>query len=176
MKNYLTNGKKCYIISKCKANALYTPLSARVIRCIMASERLKKCGVIMAKNLQYGIMLDVYGSLLTQKQLEIMQLYYDDDLSLSEIGEQYGISRQGVHDSIKHSEQALDEFEHKLGILAMHQQETDALLSIKRDAYEALVQCRKVSFAKNIADRIIKTLENIDARLAELGEEQEDEN
>lgn len=128
----------------------------------------------MAKDLKYGIMLDVYGALLTEKQLDIMQLYYDDDLSLSEIGEQYGISRQGVHDSIKHSEAALDEFEGKLMILASRQQEIDSLLSIKRDAYDALVQCRKVSFAKNIADRIIKTLENIDSRLAELGEEQED--
>ena len=134
----------------------------------------QKVRYIMAKDLKYGIMLDVYGALLTEKQLDIMQLYYDDDLSLSEIGEQYGISRQGVHDSIKHSEAALDEFEGKLMILASRQQEIDSLLSIKRDAYDALVQCRKVSFAKNIADRIIKTLENIDSRLAELGEEQED--
>lgn len=128
---------------------------------------------IMPKNLEYGLLLDVYGGLLTEKQLEMMQLYYDEDLSLSEIGEQYGISRQGVHDSLKRSEQALDEFEERLGILKARRVEIDALLSIKKDALEALDQCRKVSFGKNIADKVIKTLENIDSRLAELGEEQE---
>ena len=127
----------------------------------------------MSKNLEYGLLLDVYGSLLTEKQLEMMQLYYDEDLSLSEIGEQFGISRQGVHDSIKRSEQALDEFEERLSILKSRKVEIDALLSIKKDALEALEQCRKVSFGKNIADKVIKTLENIDSRLAELGEEQE---
>ena len=127
----------------------------------------------MSKNLGYSILLDVYGSLLTEKQLEMMQLYYDEDLSLSEIGEQFNISRQGVHDSLKRSEQALDELEQKLGILKERQVEIDALLSIKRDALEALEQCRRVSFGKNIADKVIKTLENIDSRLAELGEEQE---
>lgn len=127
----------------------------------------------MSKNLEYGLLLDVYGCLLTDKQLEMMELYYNDDLSLSEIGEQFGISRQGVHDSIKRSETALDEFESKLGILKARQEEIDALLSVKTDALEALDQCRKVSFGKNIADKVIKTLENIDSRLAELGEEQE---
>ena len=114
----------------------------------------------MSKNLEYGLLLDVYGSLLTEKQLEMMQLYYDEDLSLS-------------HDSIKRSEQSLDELEERLGILKERQTEIDALLSIKRDALEALEQCRRVSFGKNIADKVIKTLENIDSRLAELGEEQE---
>lgn len=127
----------------------------------------------MLKNLEYGLLLDVYGCLLTDKQLEMMELYYNDDFSLSEIGEQFGISRQGVHDSIKRSEQALDEFEEKLGILKARQEEIDALLSVKKDALEALEQCRKVSFGKNIADKVINTLENIDSRLAELGEEQE---
>ncbi|MBR6337545.1 MAG: putative DNA-binding protein [Ruminococcus sp.] len=127
----------------------------------------------MIKNLEYGLLLDVYGCLLTDKQLEMTELYYNDDLSLSEIGEQFGISRQGVHDSIKRSEAALDEFEAKLGILKARQEEIDALMSVKSDALEALDQCRKVSFGKNIADKIIKTLENIDSRLAELGEEQE---
>ena len=127
----------------------------------------------MIKNLEYGLLLDVYGCILTDKQLEMTELYYNDDLSLSEIGEQFGISRQGVHDSIKRSEAALDEFEAKLGILKARQEEIDALMSVKSDALEALDQCRKVSFGKNIADKIIKTLENIDSRLAELGEEQE---
>jgi predicted DNA-binding protein YlxM (UPF0122 family) len=78
-----------------------------------------------------------------------------------------------VHDSIKRSEAALDELESKLGILKARQEEIDALYSVKSDALEALEQCRKVSFGKNIAEKVIKTLENIDSRLSELGEEQE---
>ncbi len=164
MKKYLTNGGKCYIIHKCKVTLLYT---------IGAILRKGRC--FMAKDLRYGMLLDVYGSLLTDKQLDMMQLYYDEDLSLSEIGEMFSISRQGVHDSIKRSETALDEFEEHLGILKARQTEIDALLSIKHDALEALEQCRKVSFGRNIAERVIKTLENIDSRLAELGEEQEEQ-
>ena len=127
----------------------------------------------MAKNYEMAVLIDFYGEMLTEKQRSFLEYYYNDDLSLSEIGEQFDISRQGVHDSIKRSETALDEFESKLGILKARQEEIDALMSVKTDALEALDQCRKVSFGKNIAEKVIKTLENIDSRLSELGEEQE---
>jgi predicted DNA-binding protein YlxM (UPF0122 family) len=55
----------------------------------------------MSKNLQNSVLLDLYGCLLTDKQNEIMDLYYNDDLSLGEIAAQLDISRQGVHDAIK---------------------------------------------------------------------------
>ena len=55
----------------------------------------------MSKNLQNSVLLDLYGCLLTDKQNEIMDLYYNDDLSLGEIAAQLDISRQGVHDARK---------------------------------------------------------------------------
>ena len=61
----------------------------------------------MAKDLEMGYLLDFYGEVLTQKQREMLRQYYNDDLSLSEIGENFGITRQGARDAIKHGETTL---------------------------------------------------------------------
>ena len=58
----------------------------------------------MAKDLENTILFDVYGSLLTEKQRETLEYYYNDDLSLGEISEETGITRQGVMNCIKTSE------------------------------------------------------------------------
>lgn len=68
----------------------------------------------MSKNLKMSLFLDFYGQLLTPRQRDIMELYYYEDLSLSEISEHKKITRQGVHECIKHSERTLAEFEQKL--------------------------------------------------------------
>ncbi|MBQ8002256.1 MAG: DNA-binding protein [Clostridia bacterium] len=72
----------------------------------------------MEKNLRYSALLSLYGNLLTDKQLSTMEYYYDDDLSLGEIAENTGISRQGVRDFIKRSEEMLDLYEEKIGLYA----------------------------------------------------------
>ena len=64
---------------------------------------------------------DFYGPLLTQKQQEVLRLYYEDNLSLAEIAGEFGISRQGVHDTLKSAEHALAEYESKLGLVAKMQ-------------------------------------------------------
>lgn len=71
----------------------------------------------MEKNLELSLLCDIYGSLLSQKQREALDLYYNEDLSLSEIALQVGISRQGVRDQIKHGEKLLLGFEENLGLL-----------------------------------------------------------
>lgn len=70
----------------------------------------------MEKNLKYSALLSIYGGLLTDKQLETMEYYYDEDLSLGEIAENTGISRQGVRDFIKRAEELLDLYEEKIGL------------------------------------------------------------
>ena len=69
----------------------------------------------MAKDFEMGYLLDFYGEVLTPKQREMLRQYYNDDLSLSEIGENFGITRQGARDAIKHGETALKELEEKVG-------------------------------------------------------------
>ena len=70
----------------------------------------------MAKNLEVVLLLDFYGDMLTNKQKDFLGYYYNDDLSLSEIAENEGITRQGVRDSIKRAEAQLFEMEERLGL------------------------------------------------------------
>ena len=63
--------------------------------------------------LMHSMLLDFYGELLTDKQRECCELHYNEDLSLAEIAEQLGISRQGVWDNIRRADAALAEFEDK---------------------------------------------------------------
>lgn len=70
----------------------------------------------MAKDLSVSVLLDFYGELLTKKQAEALELYYNQDLSLAEIAEETGVSRQGVRAFIKQGENHLAEFEEKLGM------------------------------------------------------------
>ena len=69
----------------------------------------------MAKDLELSYLLDFYGDVLTEKQREMMEQYYNDDLSLAEIADNFGISRQGVRDAIKRGEGILLELEEKVG-------------------------------------------------------------
>lgn len=70
----------------------------------------------MAKDLNITVLLDFYGEMLTDKQRDIIESYYCEDLSLGEIAEELNITRQGVRDSVKRSEQQLTEMEDKLGL------------------------------------------------------------
>ena len=69
------------------------------------------------KTLTMTMLFDFFGDLLTEKQRLYFDLYYNEDLSLSEIAEQCGISRQGVRDNIIRAENILLGIEHKTGIL-----------------------------------------------------------
>jgi len=64
-----------------------------------------------------SILLEIYGKLLTEKQCDLLDDYYNSDLSLSEIAENQGITRQAVRDNLKKGEKNLLEYEDKLGIM-----------------------------------------------------------
>ena len=70
----------------------------------------------MAQNLDVINLFDIYGEMLTQKQQDFICYYYNDDLSLAEIAENEGITRQGVRDAIKRAEAQLLSFEEHLGL------------------------------------------------------------
>lgn len=70
----------------------------------------------MAKDLKITFLFDFYGEMLTEPQQEMIAAYYNEDLSLAEIADERGISRQGVRDGIKRAEQQLLEMEERLGL------------------------------------------------------------
>ncbi|WP_373276897.1 YlxM family DNA-binding protein [Globicatella sanguinis] len=69
-----------------------------------------------------NMLFSYYQTLLTKKQQQMLALYYEEDYSLGEIAEHYKISRQAVHDTIKRSEKALEQYEANLGLLKKRNQ------------------------------------------------------
>lgn len=112
------------------------------------------------KNLDISILLDHYGEMLTEKQREVIDLYYNQDLSLAEIAEQEGISRQGVRDNIKRAEAQLLEMEQKLHAAARFKQmmetfgEADALLAEMEKEYTMLRRPSGVRKVKTIREKL----------------------
>ncbi len=76
----------------------------------------------MEKTLRMSLLFDFYGPLLTERQQDVFQMYFHEDLSLGEIAEQLGISRQGVYDLLKRASAILEDFESKLGLVVKHQE------------------------------------------------------
>lgn len=93
----------------------------------------------MPKNLDVTLLLDFYGDMLTDKQKDFLGYYYNDDLSLSEIAENEGITRQGVRDAIKRAEAQLYLMESRLGLAGRF-----------RDVQDGLEQI--IAFADEISD------------------------
>lgn len=71
----------------------------------------------MDKNIKISILCQIYGKLLTEKQYQVLDDYYNNDLSLSEIAENLNITRQAVRDNIKKGENKLFEYEEKLNVM-----------------------------------------------------------
>ena len=106
--------------------------------------------------------MDCYGSLLTDKQRNAMELYYYDDLSLSEIAEHTLTTRQGVHDNIKRAENYLTELENKLGFLKTLNSLNSILTDIDSQSKTL------VSLSKDNSQEIVNVAENI-SQLVENG-------
>jgi predicted DNA-binding protein YlxM (UPF0122 family) len=77
-----------------------------------------------------SILLDFYGQMVTKRQYDILDLYYNSDYSLGEIAEELNISRQGVHDSIKRGKAALFDMEEKLGLVSRFARQKDIAAKI----------------------------------------------
>lgn len=71
----------------------------------------------MDKSIHVSMLLDIYGKLLTSKQYDVIDLYYNQNLSLSEIAEEIGITRQGVRKNLVDAENKLFDYEEKLCFL-----------------------------------------------------------
>jgi predicted DNA-binding protein YlxM (UPF0122 family) len=117
--------------------------------------------------LQMTMLYDFYGDLLTQRQREFYDLYYNEDLSLAEIAENYGITRQGVRDVIVRAEAILNGFEEKTGIVRrfLHVRSTVQELS---ELNEAIAQHNRARFRDPKLELLTR---EIARRLSSLEEE-----
>ncbi len=120
---------------------------------------------IVAKNLDIVYMIDTYAAVLTEKQREVLELYYYDDLSLAEIAQNSGISRQGVRDSIKRGEAAMLELEDKLGLAKRMRSLGEKLEAIRVNTQEIVIANDMYTYSneiKHATQNIYAALEQIE--------------
>lgn len=108
-----------------------------------------------------SLLFDFYGQMLTKKQQEVMRLYHEENYSLSEIGEEFSISRQGVHDTLKKAENALTEYEAKLGLVNKFENSKKVIGKIEASIEKMMEEnngdeklCGKLADIKNIIETL----------------------
>ena len=109
------------------------------------------------KNLNIGYLLDFYGELLSERKRSVMDMYYNEDLSLAEIASEIGISRQGARDIIKKCEEELLFYEEKLGLAAR-------FTAAQKSAEELVSLTSGLDLGKDIKEKIVSLLEVINSK------------
>lgn len=117
----------------------------------------------MDKTLRMSLLFDFYGPLLTNRQQDIFDMYFHEDLSLGEISEQLSISRQAVYDILKRSAATLDEFEKKLELVSKYQREQAILEEIEKNLSAIDNKIRACGLAEIIAE-----LEDLKAKFKQI--------
>ena len=119
------------------------------------------------KNQAYrmAMLFDFYGDMLTERQREFYDLYYNEDLSLAEIAENYGISRQGVRDVIARAEAAMSEIEEKTHIIRRFHQSQAAIAAIDQAADQLLQAVNERSYNDAMLDGLANTVKENAAKL-----------
>ena len=107
------------------------------------------------KNMKVAYLLDFYGNLFGDKQRGILEMYYQEDMSLSEIASVAGITRQGVYDNIRRGEKEILSMESKLCLMDRFMEISDTLDNIESKLKEASF-CDETVFAElsKIRDKI----------------------
>lgn len=142
----MTNQTRCSII--CKVFCFTTNFEVSLMN--------------IEKDLRVAILLDYYAPMLTEKQRDVIDLYYNEDLSLSEIAEHEAITRQGVRDSIKRGEQTLYDMEEKFHLAERSEKFSAVMNEIAELAAGIKADCGMYGSPKPI----VKRAESI-AKLAE---------
>ena len=122
------------------------------------------------KKLYISALLDVYGEFLSEKQRSITEHYYNEDLSLSEIAEQLGITRQAVRDSLLRAETTLYDTEEKLGLMKRF----NNIRKLMIETYENASYVRNYAQRKFLAAEVIDKLTSIQNAAAEIINEDND--
>ncbi|MGL4642686.1 MAG: putative DNA-binding protein [Vagococcus fluvialis] len=90
-------------------------------------------------------LFEFYSTLLTEKQMNYIELYYGDDLSLGEIAEEYGVSRQAVYDNIKRTEKLLETYEKKLHLYSNYIVREEIIEEIKKEMISSDFNNQKIN-------------------------------
>lgn len=106
------------------------------------------------KNLNIGYLLDFYGDVLTERKKDALDLYYNNDMSLSEIADEMGISRQGVRDIIKKAEEELTFYEARLGLAKKFDE-------AQKHAKKALEICERENLSESLKEEITFLLRSV---------------
>ena len=123
-------------------------------------------GVNVAKNLDVVLLADFYGEMLTENQRKFIEYYYSDDLSLSEIAQNEGITRQGVRDAVKRAETQLYDMEKKLGFAERTRKITEALDVVMENIEEINKYNMNISLSREVNDAVV----NIKSAIISLDE------
>lgn len=116
----------------------------------------------MEKQVKIALLLDIYGSLLTEKQYNLLNDYYNNDFSLSEIAENEGITRQAVRDNLLKGENNLWEYDEKLSMLKKKTRDQN-ILDNSIEELNLIINDRKIdSEAIKIIKNVIRELKKID--------------
>ena len=87
--------------------------------------------MLLTNIIKKGELLDCYGELLTKRQRDCLDLYYNENLTLAEIAEHFQLSRQAVHDAMRHGEEQLAYYEKTLCLLYKKKEKQKALVNVK---------------------------------------------
>ena len=85
----------------------------------------------MEERVLISLLLDFYGPLLTDKQRMSLQLHHEDDMSLGELAEELGVSRQAVHDNLQRARHILNDYESKLHLVAQYEAREQVINELK---------------------------------------------
>lgn len=121
----------------------------------------------MEKNVEISMLCQIYGKVLTEKQYEIINDYYNNDLSLSEIAENNNITRQAVRDIIKKTENKLYELENNIEFMKKILEEEKLVSEIKNNL-DKLENLQTSSKTSNDSKQITKIIEEIRKKLNKI--------
>ena len=147
----MTKLRYSVIMHSCKVKVLY---------------RFGERGIIVAKNLDVVLLADFYGEMLTENQRKFIEYYYSDDLSLSEIAQNEGITRQGVRDAVKRAETQLYDMEKKLGFAERTRKIGEALEIVMENVEQINNYNMNISLSREVNDAVV----NIKSAIVSLEE------
>lgn len=101
---------------------------------------------------EVNLLYDFYGTLLTEKQQKLLELYFQEDWSLGEIAKHQNVSRQAVYEAIKRAQQTLLEYEQKLGLLLKYRERLKIVQAIQAELAETEI-------AKKVEPHLSRLLE-----------------